>query len=107
MTHGTGGGDTKAERRAARALVATYHEAKLADLIEHVRAALVRYDAGEIDVFELDDVIHHYERASRELWKFCVGTGSHAVFAVRTLEHLEAEGELPDWWEEYRARDDP
>jgi hypothetical protein len=97
----TGGqGPSKAERRTAQALVATYHEAKLADLIEHVREALARYDAGEIDVFELDDVIHHYKRAARELWKFCIGGGSHVMFAARTLEYWQAEGELPDWWEE-------
>jgi hypothetical protein len=91
--------DTKAARRAARELVGTYHEAKLAELIEHLRDALGRYDAGEIDGFDLDDVIHQYTRAARELWKFCVGGGSHVLFAARTLEYLEAEGELPDWWE--------
>jgi hypothetical protein len=63
-----GRGDTKVERRAARALVGKYHEAKLAELVEHVREALgARYDAGEIDVIELDDVIHRYRRAAREL----------------------------------------
>ena len=91
--------DTKAERRAARAFVGTYHQAKLADLIEHVREALGRYDAGEIDVFELDDVIHHYERAGRELWKFCDINGVRALHTARTLEFWQAEGELPDWWE--------
>lgn len=64
-----------------------------------MRDALARYDVGEIDVFDLDDVIHHYKRAAHELWKFCVGTGSHVLFAARTLEYWEAEGELPDWWE--------
>jgi hypothetical protein len=91
--------DSKAERRAARERIRAYHEAKLSELIEHVREALARYDAGEIDVFDLDDVIHHYKRAARELWKFCSGTGSHALFAARTLDFWDAEGELPDWWQ--------
>ncbi len=91
--------DTKAERRAARARVGRYHEVKLAELIEHVRESLARYDAGEIDAFDLDDVIHQYKRAARELWKFCTGTGSDALFAARTLDLWEAEGELPNWWE--------
>lgn len=91
--------DTKAARRAARELVGDYHGARLAELIEHVRDAIARYDAGETDAFELDDVIRHYKRAARELWKFCVGTGSDVLFAARTLEYWDAEGELPDWWE--------
>lgn len=92
-------GDTKAARRAARLVIGNYHQAQLAELIEHVREALVRYDAGEIDVFDLDDLIHHYKRSARELWKFCAGTGSHVLFAARTLEYWQAEGDLPDWWE--------
>lgn len=92
-------GDTKAARRAARVVIGNYHEAQLAELIEQVREALVRYDAGEIDVFDLDAMIHHYKRSARELWKFCAGTGSHVLFAARTLEYWQAEGDLPDWWE--------
>jgi hypothetical protein len=91
--------DSKAERRAARARIGAYHEAKLAELIEHISQALARCDAGEIDVFDLDDVIRHYKRAARELWKFCSGTGSDVLFAARTLDFWEAEGELPDWWQ--------
>jgi hypothetical protein len=58
---------TKAERRAARAAVAAYHEAELAGLIDHVREGLARYDAREIDAFELDELIHHYHRATQKL----------------------------------------
>ncbi|MGH2834271.1 MAG: hypothetical protein ACRDK2_15990 [Solirubrobacteraceae bacterium] len=93
------GADTKAARRAAKALVGAYHEATLASLIEHVREGLTSYDAGELDAFELDDVIHQYKRAARELWKFCVGGGAHVLSAARTLEYWEAEEELPEWWE--------
>ncbi|HEY1456911.1 MAG TPA: hypothetical protein VGF15_00205 [Solirubrobacteraceae bacterium] len=101
------GADTKAARRASRAVIGAYHEASLADLIERVRDGLARYDAGELDAFELDEVIHQYKRAARELWKFCVGAGGHVLSAARTLEYWEAEGELPDWWEAgapHRAR---
>jgi len=61
----------KAQRRAAMALFASYHEARLADRIEHVRDGLARYDAGGSDAFELDAVMHRHQRAARELWKFC------------------------------------
>jgi hypothetical protein len=29
-----------------------------------------------IDAFELDDVIHHYKRSARDLWKLCGSSGS-------------------------------
>jgi hypothetical protein len=65
----------------------------------HVREALARYDIGEIDAFDLDELIHQYKRAMQGLWKFCVGGGSHVLFAARTLTFWEAEGEQPDWWQ--------
>jgi hypothetical protein len=76
---------------------ATTRQARRADRAHPRR--LARYDAGEIDVFDVDDVIHHYKRAARELWKFCVGSGAHELVAARTPKYLETEGELPDWWE--------
>jgi hypothetical protein len=98
---------SKQERRAARALVAGYHEARLAELLEHVADALDRYRAGELDAFEVDDVIHRYKRAARELWKFCWlgGTGSGVELVARTLERITAEGEQVDWWQRGAARE--
>ncbi len=60
----------KTQRRAAIALLAAYHEARLADLIEHVRDGLARYDAGEIDAFELDAVMHENDGF---VWPRCDG----------------------------------
>ena len=88
-----------AEYNAAREAVAAYHEAQLKGLVEHVRQGFARYDAGEIDAFELDDVIHHYKRAAQELWRFCVRGGVDLVRAARQLEREAAEGEETDWWE--------
>jgi hypothetical protein len=90
----------KAKRRADQALLATYHEARLADLLEHVREGFVRYEAGEIDAFGLDDLIHHYQLAAKELWKFCSVSGVHVEIAVRTLELWKERGEAPDWWQD-------
>ena len=91
---------TKAERRAARERVSRYYETELAKLIEHVERAIARYRAGEVDVHDVDGVIHRYSKAARELWKFCWsrGAGSDLVFVVRTLEMREAGDEV-DWWE--------
>ena len=98
----------RAERRAARELIGRYHEEQSLLLLEHVREGFVRLDAGELDAFELDELIHRYKRSARELWKFCGQSGSGWLHAARTLEYLEAQGdELPDWWaagEPYRRR---
>jgi len=67
--------------------------------LEHVRDGFVRLDAGEIDPFEPDDLIHHYKRSARELWKFCGSSGSQWEQAARTLEFLRESGEDPDWWQ--------
>jgi hypothetical protein len=98
---------TKAERRAAFAAVGAYHQAELAGLIDHVREGLARYDAGEIDAFELDEIIHHYHRATQKLWSFCVGSGGQVYSRARMLEWLRDEGELPDWWEQTTPRRSP
>lgn len=102
-------GGSKADRRAARASVAAYHEAELAGFVEHVAEAIERYRAGKIDVFAVDEVMYRYQKAARELWKFCWGrgSGSHVEMVVSTLERLTAEGDRPDWWAaaEDRRRD--
>ncbi|MEK6272932.1 MAG: hypothetical protein AABM42_09850 [Actinomycetota bacterium] len=91
---------SKARRRADLALVGGYYEARLAELLERVRDGFARYDAGELDAFDLDDLIHRYKRATRELWKFCGNvTGSSAHFVARILEEMQACGESIDWWD--------
>jgi hypothetical protein len=89
----------RARRREARVLIAAYHEEQLGLLLERVRDGFVRLDAGEIDVFELDELIHHYKRSAVELWKFCGSSGGAWVRAARTLAFLREKGDAPDWWE--------
>jgi hypothetical protein len=100
------GGSSKQSRRVALAVVATYHEAELAGLIEHVAEAIERYRAGEIDVHDVDEVIHRYHKATQELWKFCFGGGSgrYAESVAASLEHLTAEDDRPDWWAKAERR---
>jgi hypothetical protein len=97
-------GPSKADRRAARATVSTYHEGELARLIEHVRDGLAHYDSGGIDAFELDEIIHHYKRATQKLWTFCTGSGARVHSTATTIEWLRDQGELPDWWEQSTPR---
>lgn len=89
----------RARRRAARERIGAYHEEQLELLLGHVRDGFAQLDTGEIDVFDLDDLIHRYKRAARELWKFCGSSGAAWETAARTLDFLHEQGEdLPDWW---------
>jgi hypothetical protein len=63
-----------------------------------VRAGFARYDAGEIDAFELDELIHHYKRATQKLWSACVGGGRHVEGMARRIEWEAVHGEPTDWW---------
>lgn len=91
---------SKAERQADVALVVSYHEARLAELLERMREGFDLYDSGELDAFELDELIHRYKKAARELWKFCGDiTGRSAHFIARTLEEMQEREETIDWWE--------
>jgi hypothetical protein len=90
--------EAKAERRAAREAIATYHQEQLRVLLEHVRSGFAQLDAGEIDEFELDQLMFHYSRSAKELWKFCELPGNPLQVAA-TLAYLREEGREPDWWE--------
>jgi hypothetical protein len=83
----------KSDRRAARETVAAYHEEQLGELVRRVKLAIERFQAGEIDAFEVDEVIFQYSRAARELWKFC--NMGHVEIAARIVRD-EPPG---DWWD--------
>src|SRR3954452_9245788 len=89
----------KAARQAARELIAAYHRAERRALLEHVRAGFDQLDAGTIDEFELDDLIHHYKRSANEVWKFCGSSGRQWLQAASALKHLREQDDDPDWWE--------
>ena len=95
---------TKNERRAAREKVAAYHEVQLGELICRVAEAVDRHRAGELDAFEVDEVIHHYHRAARKLWTFCELSGSHAEITAHTIQRMADEGDTIDWWERGATR---
>lgn len=86
----------KAKRRAARELVGEYHERELTALLNRVRDGFARLDAGEIDAFDLDELIHRYKRSARELWKFC--NLNRPETAAWILDDAREQGEDVDWW---------
>ncbi len=83
----------KAERRAARAEVAAYHEEQLGRLVGHLAEAIDRHRAAELDAFDVDEVVFQYSRAAKELWKFC--NLGNAEIAARII----ADGPPNDWWD--------
>lgn len=83
----------ESERRAARERVGAYHEEQLSRLVEHVASAIDDYRAGELDAFEVDEVMFQYSRAAKELWKFCNLT------PVEIAARVIADDPPTDWWE--------
>ncbi|MCL2541906.1 MAG: hypothetical protein FWE71_05515 [Nocardioidaceae bacterium] len=84
---------TKAERRAAREKVATYHEEQLGRLVGRLADALDRHRAAELDAFDVDEVAFQYSRAAKELWKFC--NLGNVEFTARIID----DDPPTDWWE--------
>jgi hypothetical protein len=80
-------------------MIAAYHQSQLRTLLEHVRSGFAQLDAGTIDEFELDDLIHHYKRSATELWKFCGSSGGQSLQAASSLAFVREQDEEPDWWE--------
>ena len=83
---------SRSERQAARELIAAYHEARLADLVQRVGEAIDSFRAGETDAFEADQVIFQYSRSAKELWKFC--NAPDVEFTAQLIQ----EREQADWW---------
>jgi hypothetical protein len=64
----------------------------LAELVAQVGEAIDSHRAGELDPYEVDEVLHHYSRSAKELWKFCNLLPTDAAAIIRR--------EPPDdWWE--------
>lgn len=84
---------SKSERRAARDEVAAYHESELANLVSRVGDAIDGFRAGQLDAFDVDQVLHQYSRSAKELWKFCnLGSVEFSASLIR-------DGSSFDWWE--------
>lgn len=62
-------------RQAGRQLIAAYHDEQLRLLLNHIRGSFTKFDAGEIDVFDLDEIIGHYKRSAAKLENFCGFSG--------------------------------
>ncbi len=68
-------------------------EALLSELVRQVAREIDRFCEGELDAFDVDNVLFQYSRAARELWKFCNMTD------VEMTEALVVDRPSIDWWE--------
>lgn len=84
---------SKLERRRARQNVAAYHEAELSALVAHVGEAIDKFRAGELDAFDVDQVLLQYARAAKALWKFC------NLGDVEITARFVHEGPPKNWWQ--------
>lgn len=84
---------SKSEQRKAREDVTAYHEAELSGLVAHVGEVIDKFRAGEIDAFDVDQVLFRYSRAAKELWKFC-NLGN-----VEITARFVREDPPRDWWQ--------
>jgi hypothetical protein len=89
----------KSERRAARSVVAEYHQAELGNLVARVGEAVDRYRTGELDAFDVDQVLFQYSRAAKELWKYC------NYVQVEIAAAMIRERPPHDWWERGAPRE--
>lgn len=81
------------DRQAAREAVAKYHEIQLAALVERVGSAIDRFRDGQMDAFDVDQVLFHYSRAAKELWKFC------NLSDTELAANIMRERPAVDWWQ--------
>lgn len=82
----------KSERRAAREVVAAYHEAQLAELVKRVGEGIDSFRAGHVNAFDADQILFQYSRAAKELWKFC------NLLNVEIAASVIREDAPTDWW---------
>lgn len=74
-------------------MVAEYHQAELGSLLTRVAEAVDRYREGELDAFDVDQVLFQYSRAAKELWKYCT------LVQVEIAAAVIREHPPHDWWE--------
>jgi hypothetical protein len=55
----------------------------------------VLLDAGEINVFEFDSLVHQYKKAAQQLWGFCNGRWGRFGVTARIIEDDERERGTP------------
>ena len=77
----------------------TKPKVKLGNLGARVGEAVDRYRTGELDAFDVDQVLFQYSRAAKELWKYC------NYVQVEIAAAMIRERPPHDWWERGAPRE--
>jgi len=73
-------------------VVGTYHEVRLAELVQREGVAVDGLCGGDIDAFEVDEVIFQYSRAARELWNSTTWATSRSLHGGSVTAHPSMGG---------------
>lgn len=77
----------KPTRKRLRELSAVAHERELAGALNKLHEDFAAWQAGKIDVFELNDRIHQFhQQTSREIWKLYCYHGDEDLLVFRALK---------------------
>jgi len=83
--------------RLVREWAGVAHDRDLRDALSELRARFDRWDRGEIDSFELNNLIHRFHQdTARQIWKRYATTHLEPAVASAVAAGVLREGELPE-----------
>jgi hypothetical protein len=83
-------------RRLVREWAGIAHDRDLRHALSELRAHFDRWDRGEIDSFELNDLVHRFHQdTSREIWKRYATTRPEPAVASAVAAGVLRKEELP------------
>ena len=84
-------------KRLVREWAGVAHDRDLREALSELRARFDRWDRGEIDSFELNNLIHRFHQdTARQIWKRYATTHLEPAVASTVAAGVLREGELPE-----------
>src|SRR5438128_2292082 len=84
-------------KRLVREWAGVAHDRDLREALSELRARFDRWDRGEIDSFELNNLIHRFHQdTARQIWKRYATTHLEPAVASAVAAGVLREGELPE-----------
>lgn len=84
-------------KRMVREWAGVAHERDLRDALKELRRQFDRWDRGEVDSFELNQLVHRYhDGASREIWKRYSTSHLEPAVASAIVAGVLRRDELPE-----------
>ena len=86
----------KKTKRLVREWAGVAHDRDLRNALSELRAHFDRWERGEIDSFELNDLVHRYhEGPSRDIWKRYATNHLEPAVAAAAVDGVLRKEELP------------